>query len=117
MTGARHNPHSEHIPGPVKPMKYMIDRLMFQVLLQTGYTQKEVSEYANLGQRSDRKIEHEPQILTPLDKLLFLADGMYRALQVPQPPQCQLDATGPNPVAQGMDSGVFGTIKRPGPGF
>jgi len=54
VTGARYNPHSWHIPEPVTPMKYMIDMLKFQVLLQTGYTLKEVSEYANKGQRSAR---------------------------------------------------------------
>lgn len=118
MTGARHNPHSWHIPGPLNPMKYTIDMLKFQVLLQTGYTQNEVSGYANKGQRSARKIEHEPRDLNTTRHII-----VYCRRKVPRSPSSK---TAPMTIGRNKPyicrfkediSGHSELIKRPGPGF
>jgi hypothetical protein len=62
MTGARQKTPSKHIHGQVEPMKSMLDRYKAQVLFQAGHTQKEVAIYTDMGQRTARRIEHEPPV-------------------------------------------------------
>lgn len=62
MTGARQKTPSRHTHGQVEPMKSMLERYKAQVLLKAGHTQKEVAEYTGMGQRTARRIEHEPPV-------------------------------------------------------
>jgi len=62
MTDGPQKTPSRHMHGQVEPMKSMIDRYKAQVLLQAGHTQKEVAIYADMGQRTARRIEHEPPV-------------------------------------------------------